>query len=906
MIRVGDLPIRRKLTLSIVFTCAAALLLACGAFVAYDVASFRREIVEKVGSLAGVIGNNTTAALEFNDPKSAADTLSSLHGEPNIVAAFIHDPRGGIFATYRRVATPPFPPSAPPPPAATHEFLDDHLRLSRPIVNQGERIGTIVIVSDLTQLSARVGRFAVIVALVFAVSLLLAVGLSTYFERLLIRPILRLAALTHTVAIEKKYSGRAAKENNDEIGQLIDGFNHMLAQLEAREAELQQAHALLEKRVEERTAALRLAQADATREQARFKLIFDAVPIGIGLTVARPGARDLRLYNDAHLRLCGLTREQADEPGAFQRISHPDDYARQIPLLRQLAEGRIHQFSLEKRYLTPDGRTVWVVHSVQRHDHGGGAYEDLSTVVDITERKQAELRREQTEIALRTSEDKFAKAFRTHPDAISIARLSDNVLLEINPGFTRLLGYSAAEAIGRSALPGDLGIWSSAEIRERLVHALRQTGETTSIETRFRRRDGAFVVCAVSAGLMEIGGEPCMLAITRDLTAHKRLEEQLVRAGKMDAVGQLAGGVAHDYNNILTATLLQLELLLASNDLSPEIRAALLELKKMANRSASLTRQLLAFSRQQVIQVQTVELNEVIVQLLRMLSRLLGENIRVSFQGTADLLWLDADVGMIEQVVTNLCINARDAMLPQGGLLTIATARVVLPADIATQNPEASPGTFVCLSVEDTGCGMDATTLQHIFEPFFTTKEVGKGTGLGLATVYGIAKQHRGWVEVHSEVGRGTTFRAFFPAAKHDPRPAAEAAPPSPSRGHETILVVEDEEMVRLMVTYALKRSGYRVLEAVDGVAALRLWEEHSQTIALVVSDMVMPNGVTGLDLTARFKCDRPNLKVIITSGYSVDLRHSGIPAGQGVTYLAKPFDVSRLNALVRESLDGA
>lgn len=905
MIRLADLPIQRKLTLSIVLTCAAALLLACGAFVAYDVANFRNEMIERVGGLAGVVGHNTTASLEFNDPQSAADTLSSLRSESNIVAAFVHDRTGAVFATYRRDGASGLAPSTPGKKPA-HEFIDDSLRLSRPIVNHSEPIGTIVVISDLNQLTARVSRYGVIVALVCVVSLLLAVLISKYFERLLIQPILRLAALTRTVALENNYSGRAVKGSSDEVGQLIDGFNHMLTQLEARDAELQQAHALLEKRVEERTAALRQAQADASREQARFKLIFDAVPIGIGLTIIRPGSPEVRLFNDAHLRICGLTQEQANEPGIFQRISHPEDYARQIPLLRQLAAGLINQFSLEKRYLTLDGRTVWVVFSVQRRDHGGGTCEDLSTVIDITERKQAELERERADLALRASEDKFSKAFRTHPDAISISRLSDNVLLEINPGFSKLTGYSAQEAIGRSALPGDLGLWTKAADRERLVQTLREGGETNALETQLRRRDGVLLSCTVSAGLMEIDGEPCVLAITRDLTAHKRLEQQLVRASKMDAVGQLAGGVAHDYNNILTATLLQLELLLISDDITPEVRTALLELKKMANRSASLTRQLLAFSRQQVIQVQTVELNEVVTQLLRMLSRLLGENIRVSFQSTAELLWLDADVGMIEQVVTNLCINARDAMRPQGGLLTIATSRAILTDDLAAQNPEARPGNFVCLSVADTGCGMDAPTLQHIFEPFFTTKEVGKGTGLGLATVYGIAQQHHGWVEVQSDVGRGSTFRAYFPATVHDPRPAPELVQSAAPRGHETILVVEDEEMVRMMMTYALKKNGYRVLEAVDGVAALRLWEQHAKEIALVVSDMVMPNGYTGIDLATRFKRDRPDLKIIISSGYSVDLRQGGLPASLGIAYLPKPFDVRQLNTLVRECLDNS
>jgi two-component system cell cycle sensor histidine kinase/response regulator CckA len=903
MSRLADLPIQRKLTFSIVLTCAVTLVLSCGTFVAYDVAGFRRETVEKIASLASVVGSNSTAALEFNDSPSATDTLASLSAEPSIVAACIYTRTGAVHATYYRPGRAPA--TLPPVAEAGHAFAGDQLRLYRPIMNQGERVGTILLVSDVTELSARVSRSGIIVAAVFGLSLLLAFLLSKYFDRLITQPVLKLAALTHRVGTDRSYAMRARKESNDEVGQLIEGFNHMLAQIEARDAELQQAHALMEQRVEDRTTALQQAQDAAIREHARFKLIFDTVPVGICLRVLEADGRlTLRLLNRAHLRLCDLTPAQAEEPRIFERISHPDDYVRQLALTRQLDAGLIREFSLEKRYLTPAGRTVWVVYSLQRRELPDGTREELSTVVDITERKTAELEQERTGHALRASEEKFSRAFRTHPDSISICRVRDDVLLEVNPGFTQLTGYSATEAIGQSALPGDLNLWVEPKDRLRLVQALQQNS-AAEVETKIRRRDGAVLTCSISASLMEVGGEPCMLAISRDLTAQRRMEAQLAHSGKLEAIGQLAGGVAHDYNNILTAKLLQLELLLNLPGIDPEIHSAHLELKHMADRSAALTRQLLAFSRQQVVQIKSVELNEVVVHLLRMLSRLLGENIQVTFQGTADQLWLDADVGMLEQAVTNLCVNARDAM-PAGGHLTIGTARVVLPADIALRNPEASPGIFACLSVTDTGCGMDATTLQHIFEPFFTTKEVGKGTGLGLATVYGITKQHRGWIEVQSEVGQGSTFRAFFPLSGQAPA-AALPAPSRPSAGgQETILLVEDEALVRSMMVATLKRSGYRLIEAADGAEAIRCWEAHSSTIGLVISDMVMPNGYTGLDLAKRFQRDRPGLKMIITSGYSVDLRDSGAPAESGLVYLAKPFEVGHLQRLVRECLDGA
>jgi PAS domain S-box-containing protein len=334
-----------------------------------------------------------TAALEFNDPRSASETLASLRSEANLVAAFLYDRSGMEFASYHRAGSAPI--AAPPrETGSVHTFTADSLRLFRPIVNQSEEIGTIVVVSDLSQLSARLSRYTLIVVLVFGVSLLLAVLLSRYFERLLTRPILNLAALTRTVAVEKNYSGRAAKESDDEIGGLIDGFNHMLAQLEARDAELVQAHALLERRVAERTIDLQRSQEETAREQARFKLIFDSVPVGIALAGIRSGCRELWLINDAYLQICGLTREQAMAVDLFRGITHPADLERQLELARQLESAAIRQFTVEKRFLTPGGRTVWVVFSVQRRHTGCDYYEDLCTAVDITARKQAEAERE--------------------------------------------------------------------------------------------------------------------------------------------------------------------------------------------------------------------------------------------------------------------------------------------------------------------------------------------------------------------------------------------------------------------------------------------------------------------------------------------------------------------------------
>ncbi len=397
-----------------------------------------------------------------------------------------------------------------------------------------------------------------------------------------------------------------------------------------------------------------------------------------------------------------------------------------------------------------------------------------------------------------------------------------------------------------------------------------------------------------------------MVGIVIDVTERRGLEDLLRQAQKMEAMGQLAGGVAHDYNNILTSTLMHLELLLHEPGLPPQVQNSLHELEDEARRAVSLTRQLLMFSRRQIIQVKPVDLNEVLRNLLKMLRRLLGEQVSLEFRNDGRSLWIEADTGMVEQVVMNLCVNSRDAMMPAGGPLMIDTRRAELGPDAALVNPNARAGKFVCLSVTDAGCGIDAAVMDRIFEPFFTTKAAGHGTGLGLATVYAIAKQHRGWVEVSSQVGKGTTFRVYFPEFVAAAPGMPEALNPQQLRGLETILVVEDEAAVRRMAVIGLQWFGYHVIEAANGPEAIERWSRHHAEIDLLLTDMVMPEGMTGLDLAGRLREIRADLKVIILSGYSSEITRSGVPAGPGIAYLAKPYEVKVLVAAVRKCLDQA
>ncbi len=393
-----------------------------------------------------------------------------------------------------------------------------------------------------------------------------------------------------------------------------------------------------------------------------------------------------------------------------------------------------------------------------------------------------------------------------------------------------------------------------------------------------------------------------------DITERLNLESQLRHSVKMEAVGQLAAGVAHDFNNILTIIQGHAELLLQIPDLGPKNENSIRQVAAAAERASQLINQLLMFSRKQVMQQRQVSLNEVIQSITPMLHGLVGENVIFEFTAAPELPFVGIDVGMIEQVLFNLVINAKDAMR-HGGRLVVTTSLQTLEPVSSLLNPEARPGEFVCLTVADTGCGMDANTLAHMFEPFFTTKEPGKGTGLGLATVYGIVKQHRGWVVVDSKPGEGSIFTIFLPVSA---KPVAPPAAPPPlltpsamSLGDETILVVEDEPALRELVVSVLELCGYRILQARTGVEALKVWDKHRSEIDLLLTDMVMPEGMSGRQLAERLLAEDATLKVIYTSGYSPGMAGKDIALMEGFNFLAKPYPPSRLASVVRECLDG-
>ncbi|HEX4627276.1 MAG TPA: response regulator [Gemmatimonadales bacterium] len=476
--------------------------------------------------------------------------------------------------------------------------------------------------------------------------------------------------------------------------------------------------------------------------------------------------------------------------------------------------------------------------------------------------------------------------------------------LSVNLALARILGYGSPEELLALDLTRDVYV-DPAERQRLLDRDSYNERDYDEVEARWKRKDGRRLTVQLSVRAVRTrdGGIEYYETFVRDVTDQRQLEGQLLHAQKMEAVGRLAGGVAHDFNNLLTVILSYSDLLLEDLPAGASDRGDVEEIRKAAIAASSLTRQLLAFSRQQVLEPRVLDVNAVVASTEKLLTRLLGEDVRLTATLAPDLGSVKVDPGQLEQIIMNLAVNARDAM-PKGGRLTIETGNVEMDEVYVRGHPLAQPGRYVMLAVSDTGVGMDAVTQARIFEPFFTTKEAGKGTGLGLATVYGIVKQSGGWIWVYSEPGLGTSFKVYLPRVDEPVTPPA-AAPPPALGGSETVLVAEDVPAVRLVARALLERQGYTVLEAADGDTALGLAATHQGEIHLLLTDVVMP-GLSGRDLAIQLAALRPRMRVLYMSVYTDDaiVRH-GILA-PGIAYLQKPFTPDTLGRKVREVIDAA
>jgi PAS domain S-box-containing protein len=486
-----------------------------------------------------------------------------------------------------------------------------------------------------------------------------------------------------------------------------------------------------------------------------------------------------------------------------------------------------------------------------------------------------------------------------------IYRSDQNGFISVNPAMVSMLGYSSEDEIMALNLSRDLYV--HPEDRNRLIDEYRRTQRVGNTEVHWKKRNGAPITVRLSGRtvLKENGTDICFEIIAEDITERRALEEQLRQSQKMEAIGRLAGGVAHDFNNLLTVISGYNEMTIDALGDEHASRPELEEIRKATDRASGLTRQLLAFSRQQVLEAKVLDLNTVVASMDNLLRRLLGEDIEFVAHLAHNLGSVKADPGQIGQVIMNLAVNARDAMSGnRGGKITLETANVVLDSGYARQHLSFKPGSYVMLAVSDTGAGMDREIQSHIFEPFFTTKPQGSGTGLGLSTVYGIVKQSGGYIWVYSEIGIGTTFKVYLPRVDSvaEEEPVAGALRPA-KRGVETVLLVEDEEGVRALTRHVLKKSGYTVLEARDGTEALAISEEHGSSIDLLLTDVVLQH-MSGREIAQQILKIAPGVRVLYMSGYTDDavLRHGVLT--EETFFLQKPFTTDGLIRKVREVLD--
>jgi two-component system cell cycle sensor histidine kinase/response regulator CckA len=642
------------------------------------------------------------------------------------------------------------------------------------------------------------------------------------------------------------------------------------AEQELRQAAQQQNHYLKE------------AEQALRESEVRFRDIAEKIREVFWVTDA---AKTQMLYiSPAYEEIWGRTCASLYEnPMSFLEAIHPDDRERVLARMASQASG---DYDEVYRILRPDGSRRWIHdRAFPVHGPGGELVRMVGSAQDITELKQ-------TEQALRESEGRYRSLFESAPDGILVAD-SQGTYVDVNPSGLSMLGYSRNELIGMKSAdilaPKEFSRVDSAltEIKQGVEHRH---------EWQFRRKDGSVFDADVKATVMADGR---ILALVRDASERKRMEEELRQSQKMEAVGRLAGGVAHDFNNELGVILGYTELLMRQAGAAQ--RGKLEQILKATQRATGLTRQLLAFSRKQIVDPKVLDLNARLSDLEKMLGRLIGEDIDLAIIPGADLGQVKADPGQLEQVVMNLCLNARDAM-PDGGLLRIETANAELDAGHAAGHEPIAPGHYVMLAISDTGGGIAKEILSKIFEPFFTTKAAGKGTGLGLATVYGIVKQAGGYVWVYSELGQGTTFKIYLPRIDEPAQAPETDETPMPSKGWETVLLVEDEGPLRAIARELLEEDGYRVIEAAGANEAIEMASRHPEPIHLLVTDVVMP-GMNGRALFESLVSARPELRVVYMSGYTDDvIAHRGV-FESGTVLLAKPFTALALLGRVRAAL---
>lgn len=621
--------------------------------------------------------------------------------------------------------------------------------------------------------------------------------------------------------------------------------------------------------------------------EERTRLFFERQIVGMAITSPEKGWIQV---NNKLCQMLGYSAEELRET-TWEKVTHPDDIANSNQMFGKLLSGKIDDYSIEKRFIRKDGAILCadVAVGCVRHNDGTVNYV-LSLLVDITERKQAEA-------ALKDSEELFSKAFNSAPVMMMISEQASGVYQDVNSRFTELSGYSRDEVIGKTAI--QLG-WLSMEEWEKTRNELKLNGHCTGQELKAVCKDGQSLECLCYCEPITVNGQQRVFTIMLDVTEQRKLEKQLRQALKMESIGRLAGGVAHDFNNKLSVILGYAEIAKNEQYDNPRLWHQLDEISMAALHSRDITRQLLAFSRQDLITPKQLDLNDSIRSSQNALKHLIGEDIIIHFQPGEELWMVKMDPVQLDQIVMNLAVNSRDAM-PDGGIFTIVTSNIHINDLHLPDAVDARPGDFVCISFTDTGVGIDKEILRNIFEPFFTTKGVGKGTGLGLATVYGIISQNAGFIEVSSQAGQGTTFNIYLPRMI-DGIIGEQETSSSTANGSGTIMVVEDEESVRRMIVQMLKQLGYDVIAVGSPQEAIDLFRHNNPEPDLILTDVIMP-GLSGREMIKVIESVHPGIKVLYMSGYTPDMISQKGIFEEKANFIHKPFNIGNLNETIKRLL---
>ena len=911
-----NISIRNKITVITLVTCVIALLSLLISFTILEFSISRTALVEQVATLAEVLGTNSTAALTFNDSKSAEATLSALNAESEIVSAAIYTRDGRLFAFYlhpqisRGDLVPAVGPNVALPgrqgmaldraSRTNYSFKANYLDLSQKIVLEGEVIGSIYLKSTMANLYRRLGWYAILALVAIFPSLLIAYLLSSRLQRIISRPIVDLAQTMKMVSREKNYSVQVEKFSEDELGGLIDGFNEMLAQIQKRDHALERHREELEREVLRRTAELsqsnrelaetieELNQATDFLAQNERRLAYAQQVAGLGYWEWRIGPDKLVCSGEVS-RLFGLEPEEIDmNRQAFLALIQSNDKALvEDAMAASLSTGQ--PFQIDSHIVTAAGSQCIVnIHGEVTCNEVGEPVKMTGTIQDITERKKAER-------SLSESEEKYRALMDNAGEGILLADLDGNHL-EANKKMVDLLGYPLEELLNLHSMQ-----LVHPEYQDKFQQSFKDllaSGSGALNNALILRNDGKPVPVDISTTLVRYAGKTLIQGIFRDVSERRKMEDEHLLLSKLESLGLLAGGIAHDFNNILTAILGNISLARLDAGRGGQLEdyglERLEEAEKACQQARSLAGQLLSFAK-----------GSLPIKKATSAANLIKESISLALSGSKassnvvlpDDLWsVEVDESQISQVFNNLLINADQAM-PAGGIITVRAENVVVGDD----ELPLSGGKYVKITMTDQGIGIPANYLGKIFDPYFSTKQ--KGSGLGLATVHSIIRNHAGYITVESQVGSGTTFTVYLPAIEKASAPVNGPAI-VPIQGHGRILVMDDEKMVRDVMLAMLKRLGYQGVVATNGEEAVDLYIsslQSGQPFSAVIFDLTVPGGMGGKEALRQILERDAEVKAIVSSGYSDDPIMANFQEYGFKGVITKPFRITKLSEVLHD-----